>query len=125
MKKSLYIVLVILVAALGVAVVYSGIQETSPDTPAVVAEKSDMSALNSCLAELQFLQLGEDPEGWEYQLLEKLEELLQRGACPTAETRTLLPLNETLRTRIVEMMEKHGHYILAGEAPCNACCSPE
>ena len=58
--------------------------------------------------------------------LEVLALLLQHGAVPSAETKDLLPMfDEELRGRVVELLERHGYYILSGENPCNACCQPE
>lgn len=57
--------------------------------------------------------------------LEVLEILLEHGARQSEKTRDLLPCNVELKQKVAGLMEKYGIYILAGDAPCNACCSPD
>lgn len=81
--------------------------------------------LDICMQTLQFLQLGELPDGLEYRSLKTLDILLQHGALPGDRTRELLPIDEALRARVVSLFEKHGISILSGENVCNDCCAPQ
>ena len=81
--------------------------------------------LELCLKSLQYLPLREDPEGVEYDGLAVLEILLTHGALPGENARELLPCDAAMHRRVVELFEQHGHYILAGDNSCNACCAPE
>ena len=83
--------------------------------------------LHACMRHLSYMQrgLGEDTEAFINSRIEELELLLAHGAVANAETKNLLPVDEALRTEIVDMFRKHGIQILAGDNPCNACCSPD
>ncbi len=81
------------------------------------------SPLDVCVQAMQYLGLDSAAAKGH---LEVLALLLQHGAVPSAETKDLLPMfDEELRGRVVELLERHGYYILSGENPCNACCQPE
>lgn len=81
--------------------------------------------LELCLKTLQYLPLGDAPEGLEYKGLAVLDVLLAHGAVPAENTHELLPCDAAMHRRVVELFEQHGHYIMAGENPYNACCVPE
>lgn len=98
--------------------------EQGHSATAVTAENPQIP-LDISLKSLQYLSLGDDPEGLEYKSLAVLDLLLQHGARPGNETKDMLPIDDALRCRVVGTLQKHGHHITAGEAPYNACCVPE
>lgn len=85
------------------------------------------SVLDGCLRILTYMQRGLDAETDSLVdgKMAELELLLAHGAVNTSATKELLPIDESLHDEIVALFRKHGIEILAGENPCNACCSPE
>ena len=85
------------------------------------------SVLDGCLRILTYMQRGLDAEtdSLVNGKIAELELLLAHGAVNTSATKELLPIDESLRAEVVALFRKHGIEILAGENPCNACCSPE
>ncbi len=85
------------------------------------------SVLDGCLRILTYMQRGLDAEtdSLVNGKMAELELLLAHGAVNTAATKELLPVDESLRAEVVALFRKHGIEIMAGENPCNACCSPE
>lgn len=85
------------------------------------------SVLDGCLRILTYMQRGLDAEtdSLVNGKIAELELLLAHGAVNTAATKELLPIDESLHDEVVALFRKHGIEILAGENPCNACCSPE
>ena len=85
------------------------------------------TALDTTLWWLEYAQRGisEEMDSVIDKRIEILEILLECGARTTDETKSLLPYNDGLKSEIVARFRKHGIEILAGEAPCNACCEPE
>lgn len=83
--------------------------------------------LDACLSAMQYVTAGINEE-FDARLrrhLEVLDILLQHGAVPTEQSRMILPIDADSRQQVVELMQRHGHYIMAGDNPCNACCEPE
>lgn len=93
------------------------------------AVRGDMSGtvLDTCLRHLSYMQRGLDAETDSLinEWVAELDALLAHGAVNSAETRELLPVDEALSAEIVALFCKHGIALLAGENPCNACCTPE
>ena len=85
------------------------------------------SVLDGCLRILTYMQRGLDAEtdSLVNGKIAELELLLAHGAVNTSATKELLPIDESLHDEVVALFRKHGIEILAGENPCNACCSPE
>ena len=85
------------------------------------------SVLDGCLRILTYMQRGLDAEtdSLVNGKIAELELLLAHGAVNTSATKELLPIDESLHDEVVALFRKHGVEILAGENPCNACCSPE
>ncbi|MBR5186136.1 MAG: hypothetical protein IKW19_07560, partial [Akkermansia sp.] len=85
------------------------------------------SVLDGCLRILTYMQRGLDAEtdSLVNGKIAELELLLAHGAVNTSATKELLPIDESLHEEVVALFRKHGIEILAGENPCNACCSPE
>ena len=85
------------------------------------------SVLDGCLRILTYMQrdLDAETDSLVNGKMAELELLLAHGAVNTAATKELLPVDEFLRAEVVALFRKHGIEILAGENPCNACCSPE
>ena len=85
------------------------------------------SVLDGCLRILTYMQRGLDAETDSIVngKIAELELLLAHGAVNTSATKELLPIDESLHDEVVALFRKHGIEILAGENPCNACCSPE
>lgn len=85
------------------------------------------SVLDGCLRILTYMQRGLDAETDSLVdgKMAELELLLAHGAVNTSVTKELLPIDESLHDEVVALFRKHGIEILAGENPCNACCSPE
>lgn len=95
------------------------------EAPAV---KGDwLQPLDACAQRIQYLSMGVSGEQDALLLrhLEVLEILLEHGAVPTELTREMLPFDAAVRQQFVELMQKHGHHITAGDNPYNACCVPE
>lgn len=88
---------------------------------------SRKTPIDMCLETMRYATPGKNAEE-DTRLraqVEILDILLQHGATPTAETRELLPLDQTLDKEITELFRRHGFHLDAGENPCNACCLPE
>ena len=85
------------------------------------------SVLDGCLRILTYMQRGLDGETDSLVdgKMAELELLLAHGAVCSSATKDLLPVDESLRSEVVALFRKHAIEILAGENPCNACCSPE
>lgn len=86
-----------------------------------------LSPLDACLYSMRYVSLGQSYEE-DMRLrakLDALDILLQHGAWPGPKTNDCLPINTALEREIVELFRKHGFHLTAGEAPCNACCTPE
>lgn len=86
-----------------------------------------LSPLDACLYSMRYVSLGQSYEE-DMRLrakLDVLDVLLQHGAWPGPRTNDCLPINTALEREIVELFRKHGFHLTAGEAPCNACCTPE
>ena len=96
------------------------------DINAVSGEMSE-PVLDACLRHLSYMQRGLDAETDSLinERLAELDILLAHGAVNTAGTKDLLPIDAELSSEIVALFLKHGIVLLAGENPCNACCSPE
>lgn len=80
--------------------------------------------LDICLKSMQYLALGESPDGLEHRSLEILDMLLEHGARPGCQTKDFLPIDDALKSRVLEMLRRHGIEILAGDNPENPCCVP-
>ena len=85
------------------------------------------SVLDGCLRILTYMQRGLDGETDSLVdgKMAELELLLAHGAVNSSATKELLPVDASLRSEVVALFRKHAIEILAGENPCNACCSPE
>ena len=85
------------------------------------------SVLDGCLRILTYMQRGLDGETDSLVdgKMAELELLLAHGAVCSSATKDLLPVDESLRSEVVALFRKHAIEILAGENPCNACCSHE
>ena len=85
------------------------------------------SVLDGCLRLLTYMQRGLDGETDSLVdgKMAELELLLAHGAVCSSATKDLLPVDESLRSEVVALFRKHAIEILAGENPCNACCSHE
>lgn len=96
------------------------------DVNAVCGEMPE-PVLEACLRHLSYMQRGLDAETDSLinERLAELDALLAHGAVNSASTKDLLPVDAALSAEIVALFRKHGITLLAGENPCNACCTPE
>lgn len=96
------------------------------DINAVRSEMTE-SVLDACLRHLFYMQRGLDAETDSLinDRLAEVDALLAHGATHSPGTRELLPVDEALSAEVVALFRKHGIVLLAGENPCNACCTPE
>ena len=93
--------------------------EEEPDS-----DEEALPPLDSCLRTMTY----EIPDPGEEERLngrfQILDLLLEHGARPTARTEELLPIDEDLKRRVLEMLRRHGYHITAGDMPDNPCCIP-
>jgi hypothetical protein len=83
-----------------------------------------LTPLDSCLRTMTY----EIPDTGEEERLngrfQILDLLLEHGARPTSRTEELLPIDADLKQRVLELLQRHGYHITAGEMPDNPCCIP-
>lgn len=88
------------------------------------SDEEALTPLDSCLRTMTY----EIPDTGEEERLngrfQILDLLLEHGARPTARTEELLPIDEDLKRRVLEMLRRHGYHITAGDMPDNPCCIP-
>ncbi len=93
--------------------------EEEPDS-----DEEALTPLDSCLRTMTY----EVPEAGEDDRLngriQILDMLLEHGACPTSRTEELLPIDADLKQRVLELLQRHGYHITAGDMPDNPCCIP-
>lgn len=93
--------------------------EEEPDS-----DEEALTPLDSCLRTMTY----EIPDPGEEDRLngrfQILDLLLEHGARPTARTEELLPIDADLKQRVLELLQRHGYHITAGDMPDNPCCIP-
>lgn len=125
MKRKIIAGICVLLASGGIFL-YVSPRETVEEPPTAEAAAEQPETLDDCLIFMQYLSfgVGNELDAMLEENLLTVDKLLQNGARPTDNTKNLLPMDDRLRGRVTDILEKHGIHIMAGDNPDNPCCVP-